>query len=133
MVTLRSESFSPTVGGVSPSSGLVQAGDSFYGTTLGRIAPQPEQAPILPPTGSASAADVTDKPGTIFKLTDEGKLSTLYTFSAMDQYGNFTTLPESGLVGADDGNFYGITRAITNLQRQAVNAATPSIDPYTKT
>jgi uncharacterized repeat protein (TIGR03803 family) len=68
--------------------GLVQASDgNFYGTTGG---------------GGANSR------GTVFKITPSGALTTLWSFcsqpSCPDGFG-----PDSGLVQASDGNFYGTT------------------------
>jgi uncharacterized repeat protein (TIGR03803 family) len=76
--------------GSTPYAGLVQGTDgNFYGTTYG---------------GGSSGN------GTVFKVTPEGKLTTLHNFcsqpSCADGHG-----PYAGLVQAVDGNFYGTTVA----------------------
>jgi uncharacterized repeat protein (TIGR03803 family) len=69
----------PETNGASPNSVLVQGSDgNFYGTT----------APEL-------------TPATVFRITSQGTLSTLYAFSGIE--------PEGGLVQGNDGNFYGTT------------------------
>lgn len=63
-----------------PYAGLIQATDgNFYGTT---------------PWGGANG------PGTAFKITPAGVLTTLHSFS---------DVPRGGLIQATDGNFYGTT------------------------
>ncbi len=77
--------------GTQPRGSLLQGSDgNFYGTTA---------------TGG------TNGTGTVFRLTPEGTVTTLYSFDAVD--GNGTnrdgTLPDAGLLQAGDGNFYGAT------------------------
>lgn len=70
-----------------PASALVQGIDeNFYGTTTG---------------GGASGE------GTVFQLTADGQLTTLYSFCALVDCAD-GTLP-NGLVQGKDGNFYGTT------------------------
>jgi uncharacterized repeat protein (TIGR03803 family) len=67
-----------------PTDALVQATDgNFYGTTT---------------YGGANGL------GTVFKLTPNGTLTTLHSFTGPDGY-----WPYAGLVQATDGNFYGTT------------------------
>jgi uncharacterized repeat protein (TIGR03803 family) len=74
--------------GAQPEAGLIQATDgNFYGTTLG---------------GGANSA------GTVFKITAEGALTTLYSFCSKAECADGIG-PESGLIQASDGNFYGTT------------------------
>ena len=69
-----------------PWAGLVQGNDSnFYGTT--------EQ-------GGVNGPD----PGTVFKITPSGTLTTLHSFFFIDGWH-----PLAGLVQGSDGNFYGTT------------------------
>jgi len=71
-----------------PYAGLVQGADGdFYGTTI-----------LADFWGFAS-------PGTIFKMTPAGKVTTLHTFNGSDG-----AYPSSRLVAATDGNFYGVTQ-----------------------
>jgi uncharacterized protein (TIGR03437 family) len=71
--------------GALPMAGLIQATDgNFYGTTSG-----------------GNAAD-----GTVFKITPEGTLTTLYAFGLVSGDGYY---PSGGLIQAKDGNFYGTT------------------------
>ncbi len=71
--------------GINPRGGLVQGSDgNFYGTTS-----------LLGTHGR----------GTVFKITRDGMLTPLYSFSGSDG-----AYPESTLVLARDGNFYGTTR-----------------------
>ena len=70
-------------------NGLIQAADgNFYGTTAF--------------TGR------TQNPGTVFKLTPTGVLTTLYTFCAETGCTD-GWIPFNGVVQATDGNFYGTT------------------------
>jgi uncharacterized repeat protein (TIGR03803 family) len=75
--------------GTNPEAELVQATDgNFYGTTG---------------FGGASVACIYGC-GTVFKVTTTGKLTTIHSFNATDGY-----LPESALVQATNGIFYGTT------------------------
>jgi uncharacterized repeat protein (TIGR03803 family) len=77
----------PTQGGAWPSAGLIQAVDgNFYGTTT-----------------SGGGGSCTFGCGTIFKLTPAGALTMLYSFQ-LPEWG-----PSSGLIQANNGNFYGTT------------------------
>jgi uncharacterized repeat protein (TIGR03803 family) len=70
-----------------PFSQLIQGRDgSFYGTT------------------SAGGSATGSGSGTIFKITPDGILTTLYAFEGYDDAG-----PSGGLVQGTDGNFYGTT------------------------
>jgi uncharacterized repeat protein (TIGR03803 family) len=96
-VTVRSTPFTINKTGWEPLGRLIQIGDSFYGATDGAF---------------NSETFLNDSAGTIFKLTDEGKLTALQTFSKILQPGFFgeavyAAYPNTGLVKADDGNFYG--------------------------
>jgi len=74
--------------GATPGSRLLQATDgNFYGTTL---------------NGG------TQKSGTVFKISADGRLTTLYSFcsQANCEDGSET---DGGLIQATDGNFYGTT------------------------
>ncbi len=71
--------------GANPFGGLVQGADgNFYGTTI---------------YGGAN------QNGTVFKITPNGSLSTLHSFSLISD----GAYPWAGLVRASDGNFYGTT------------------------
>jgi uncharacterized repeat protein (TIGR03803 family) len=70
------------------SVGLVQGTDrNFYGTSF---------------YGGTSSACGTGGCGTVFKISPEGKLTTLHSFGSAD--GSY---PHAGLVQGTDGNFYG--------------------------
>jgi uncharacterized repeat protein (TIGR03803 family) len=74
--------------GSTPYAGLTQARDgNFYGTTS---------------AGGAKGG------GTIFKITPEGKLSTLYSFCSQANCQDGSD-PFAGLIQGFDGNFYGTT------------------------
>jgi uncharacterized repeat protein (TIGR03803 family) len=75
--------------GEGPWAALVQATDgNFYGTTQG---------------GGAYGE------GTVFKITSEGTLTTLYSFCALGYPCPDGAGPRTGLVQGTDGNFYGTT------------------------
>jgi uncharacterized repeat protein (TIGR03803 family) len=74
--------------GGNPTAGLFQGKDGyFYGTTYGNLY---TYGPSF---------------GTVFKVSTNGALSTLYSFSGGNDGGN----PSAGLVQGSDGNFYGTT------------------------
>ena len=76
--------------GASPAAVLVEAGDgSFYGTTQ---------------YGGGGNINCSQGCGTIFKVTSEGVLTTLYSF---DYTGG--AYPQAGLMLSSDGNYYGTT------------------------
>jgi uncharacterized repeat protein (TIGR03803 family) len=78
-------SFSGTNDGAYPLAGLVQGSDgNFYGTTVG---------------------GGTNSSGTVFKITTNGALISLYSFTGGTDGAN----PRAGLVQGSDGNFYGTT------------------------
>jgi len=72
--------------GINPLAGLVQGSDgNFYGTTYG---------------------GGTNNQGTIFNISPQGTLTTLYQFGGLPTDG---IDPEAGLVLGSDGSFYGTT------------------------
>jgi uncharacterized repeat protein (TIGR03803 family) len=74
--------------GDTPLAGLIQATDgNFYGTTQ---------------------SGGTNRFGTVFKITTEGTLTTLYSFCAQSSCTDGSE-PMAGLVQAADGNLYGTT------------------------
>ena len=79
-------SFRVFTNGANPYAGLVQGSDgNFYGTTA----------------GGGTNGDA----GTVFKISANGALTTLYSFTG----GNDGANPQAGLVQGSDGNFYGTT------------------------
>lgn len=73
-----------------PEAGLVQATDgNFYGATRGSL-----------------SRPVND--GTIFEITSEGNLTTLYSFNSVPKAAE-GAFPIASLLQATDGNFYGTT------------------------
>ena len=90
-------------GGIDPNGGLVQYTDgNFYGTTLygGALGCGPSN-----PVGDC---------GTIFKITPQGTLTSLYSFC--EQHGGCPDgFSPSRLVQGTDGNFYGTTAHGGNL------------------
>jgi len=82
--------------GSSPSSGLIQASDgNLYGTTSGDN--------VLPDCSLNQGC------GTVFKMTLDGTLTTIYNFCAQTDCTDGRN-PFAGLVQASDGNLYGATR-----------------------
>jgi YVTN family beta-propeller protein/uncharacterized repeat protein (TIGR03803 family) len=79
--------------GEGPTSTLVQAGGNFYGTTT---------------YGGAIATGKIDGGGTVFELTPDGTLTTLYSFCSQSGCTDGET-PYAGLIHGTDGNFYGTT------------------------
>lgn len=82
----------PCTDGISPWTGLLLGADgNFYGTTY-------------------AGGNANKSAGTIFKITPTGRLTTLYTFchavNCLDG-----AQPTGQLIQANDGNFYGTTRA----------------------
>jgi uncharacterized repeat protein (TIGR03803 family) len=103
--------------GETPEGGLVQGKDgNFYGTTEG---------------GGQYAA------GTIFKLTLDGPLATLYSFCAQGGYCSDGAQPEGTLFQSSDGTLYGTTSeggaanlgGIFSLQLQAFYVCTNTTPP----
>jgi uncharacterized repeat protein (TIGR03803 family) len=79
-------SFTGTNDGANPLAGLVQGSDGyFYGTTC---------------------FGGTNEAGTVFKITKNGVLTSLYSFNYTNDDGG---RPRAGLVQASDGNLYGTT------------------------
>ena len=84
--------------GEGPSAGLVQAANGdFYGTTS---------------FGGANADCLGSGCGSVFRITQSGTLTTVYSFCS--QGGTSCTdgaYPVGGLIQATDGNFYGTTES----------------------
>jgi uncharacterized repeat protein (TIGR03803 family) len=77
-------------GGYPYTDGLIQANDgNLYGTTL---------------LGGSGYG------GTVFRITTDGTLTTLYAFLSGSLGGTNGDLPKSGLVQGSDGNLYGTTQ-----------------------
>ena len=80
--------------GAFPSAPLVQASDgSFYGTTSG-----------------GNPGEGYQGPGTVFRITPTGELTTLHQFCTQQNCSDGAN-PEAELVLSPDGNFYGTNRA----------------------
>ena len=92
-------SFTGTNDGASPRAALVQDSDGyFYGTT--------------------SAGGLTNNLGTVFKISTNGALTTLYAFgSVRDTNGDSLdgAAPQAALVPRSDGYFYGTTSGLGDL------------------
>jgi len=88
--------------GYAPSAALLQATDgNFYGTTrFGGGATQNCIDSVTIPSGSSPAGC-----GTIFKITPQGVLTTLYSFRGLAD----GSQPQAALLQSTDGNFYGTT------------------------
>ncbi|HVM60702.1 MAG TPA: choice-of-anchor tandem repeat GloVer-containing protein [Verrucomicrobiae bacterium] len=95
LTTLWQFGSSPT-DGKNPDAGLVQGSDGyFYGTTAGG--------------GTNFTVDIygdTNYLGTVFKITSQGTLTTLWQFGSSPTDGRG---PNAGLVQGSDGYFYGTT------------------------
>ncbi len=80
--------------GSNPSAGLVQVSDgNFYGTTL---------------AGGANDNCGSEGCGTVFEITANGTLTTLYSFCPQPHCVDGAN-PQAGLVQTTDGSFYGTT------------------------
>ncbi|MFZ0659104.1 MAG: choice-of-anchor tandem repeat GloVer-containing protein [Candidatus Binataceae bacterium] len=90
--------------GANPGAGLIRGRDgNFYGTT---------EVGGANPNGFQSASNTLNGPGTVFKLTPSGRLTTLYSFcSVADPINGHCTdgTGPQGLVQSSDGNFYDTT------------------------
>ncbi len=85
--------------GAGPAGALIQATDgNLYGTTV---------------QGGANSSGCSGCGGTIFKMTPSGTLTSLYSFSCSNTGTQIIcpdgAAPETGLIQATDGNFYGTT------------------------
>jgi uncharacterized repeat protein (TIGR03803 family) len=90
-------SFTGGTDGESPN-GLVQGSDgNFYGTTAGTNSSYP------------FGGSGTNGWGTVFQITTNGALTTVYAFRPYYPYFEGAN-PAAGLVQASDGNFYGTTQ-----------------------
>jgi uncharacterized repeat protein (TIGR03803 family) len=93
-------SFTGTNDGALPKAGLVQASDgNLYGTTSGGGT---YGGLSYGPSGSPSLGA-----GTVFKISTNGELTTLYSFTGGDDGGQ----PQAELVQGSDGYLYGTTFA----------------------
>ncbi len=81
--------------GVYPQAGLIQAANGdFYGTTCGDWCFNSSNTPSVP--------------GTVFKITPSGTLTTLHTFCSLSGCAD-GFFPVAGLVQATNGDLYGTT------------------------
>ena len=86
-------SFTGVFSGANPHAGLTLGSDgSFYGTTL---------------YGGITNSTSTNGMGTIFRVTTNGTLTTLYSFTGDTNGAN----PDAELIQGNDGNLYGTTSA----------------------
>jgi uncharacterized repeat protein (TIGR03803 family) len=89
LTTLHSFSMNDSSNGVTPVAGLIRGRDgNFYGTTTGR--------------GANGAG------GTIFRMTSDGTLTTIYSFCSLPNCADGAE-PWAPLLQGSDGNFYGTT------------------------
>jgi uncharacterized repeat protein (TIGR03803 family) len=103
-------SFTGTNDGANPDACLVQGSDgNFYGTTVNGgnfgYALEGQPANLFPRVVSY---------GTVFKISTNGALTTLYAFGTVTNAPGYVVdgaNPEAGLVRGSDGNFYGTTFA----------------------
>ena len=101
--------------GSDPISGLVQAPDgNFYGTTA-------ESGNIGACGGHGC--------GTIFKLTSEHVLTTLYTFCSQTNCSDGAG-PQAGLLQATDGTFYGVTTGGGTSSAGTVFSLSVDLEPF---
>jgi uncharacterized repeat protein (TIGR03803 family) len=137
--TLTTLHFFVYTDGASPYAGLVQATNgNFYGTTLGgfndsgtvfEITPEGTLTTLHSFTGGTDGAFPQDAliqgtdgnlygtapnggahgGGTVFEITPEGTLSTLYSFCAQSGCAD-GFYPIGGVIQGTDGNFYGTTQ-----------------------
>jgi uncharacterized repeat protein (TIGR03803 family) len=99
-------SFTGESDGYSPG-GLVQGGDgNLYGTTFGMTRGVVETTSL----------------GTVFKISTDGALTTLYSFTG----GNDGSYPEGALARDSDGNFYGTTQGGAGWPASRVFKITPN-------
>jgi len=90
-----------------PVGGLVQATNgNFYGTTY---------------EGGNYNNSFPGGFGTVFEMTQEGKVTRLYTFTT----GADGAYPRGGLTLGADGNFYGTTTSSENIYQATNNLGTP--------
>jgi uncharacterized repeat protein (TIGR03803 family) len=92
-------SFTGTNDGANPRAALVQGGDGyFYGTTSG--------------------GGLTNNLGTVFKISTNGTLTTLYAFGSVQATNGFSldgAAPQAALVAGSDSYFYGTTSGLGDL------------------
>ena len=87
-------SFTGTNSGAGPYAALVQGSDgNFYGTTAG---------------GGAYTNQNGQGEGTVFKISTNGAVTTLYSFTGRNDGAG----PYTGLVQGSDGNFYGTAMGV---------------------
>lgn len=95
------------IDGSDPFGTLIQATDGdFYGTTM---------------AGGPGYSSQSAGSGTIFKISSAGGFTTLYNFCSQANCAD-GLWPETGLVQASDGNFYGTTTAGGSYLKAPCNA-----------
>ncbi len=94
------------------SAGTLTALYSFCAQTNCADGRQPDTAPIQATDGNFYGATtfggIDGNDGTIFKITPQGTLTTLYEFCSQSKCADGTS-PYAGLIQAADGNLYGTT------------------------
>ncbi len=92
--------------GAIPSGGLLEGPDgSFYGTTSYYVPSSGGGAVITQSRGLSGSSIPTTRFGTVFKLTPDGILTTLYAFTGEGD----GAYPSAGVIRGSDGALYGTT------------------------
>ncbi len=132
-------------------NGTTSAGGTYLGGTIFRITPQgafrtiydfcegktcpdgemPAAGLILGTDGSlygVTTGGGANGHGTVFKITADGNLTTLYNFTAADGYGS-----GGELLQGTDGSFYGTTCCGVNTNHGIVFRLSAGLEPFVKT